>query len=361
MDYTGGPLFIHVDITERCNLRCIHCRNEISNSIKKELPIEKFKNFIDKCSIIFPNFKQVFIGGGEPLIRKDELFELIAYCTKKDLKCSLNTNATLINKEDLNKLTPLSAIQVSLDGACATTHDKIRGIPGSFDKAIENIKLLVKNNFYVCVRMTLFDFNYDEVFDLLDICKKLGVNSFSWFRVLPAGKGEKIKDYSLDPKIYYLIMKELIRLKYELKDEIKIVSSEPSKIVLDASLRNEIISKYGTNIVSGCIPGHIELFVNAFGDIYPCTMLQQFKLGNILKDNIKEVWSNSKVLNDLRNRQNLKGCCGICDLKGLCGGCRATAFGLKRDIFEEDPYCPKKFMNRKIKIINKIRSPCQSY
>jgi len=162
MNYLEGPLFIHIDVTQRCNLRCIHCRNN-SDLVKDEISLEQLKSFINECKKDFPNFKQVFIGGGEPLMRKEEIFELARYCNNLGLKCSLNTNVTLVKEEDIENLKLFSAIQVSLDGAVAETHDKIRGVGGSFDKAINNIKLLLKNNIYVCVRMTLFELNYDEV------------------------------------------------------------------------------------------------------------------------------------------------------------------------------------------------------
>ncbi len=352
---------MHLDITEGCNLRCIHCRNNLTNKTpSKELSAEQIKDILKTSKERFKNFEQLFIGGGEPLTKKQKVFEIIDYCSKLGLKCSLNTNATLITEEDLPHLKKLSAIQVSLDGACPQTHDHIRSVPGTFDKAVKNIKLLVRNGIYVCVRMTLFELNYDEVFDLLDLCRKWGVSSFSWFRVLPAGRAEYIKGTYVDPKIYYLIMKEMNRQKYISKD-IKIVSSEPCKIALDEPLRKKILNKSGKNSVSGCLPGYIELFISANGDVYPCTMLQNYKLGNILEDNIEDIWLNSPPLDSLRNKNNLKGKCGNCKHKNLCGGCRASALGIKGDLFQEDPYCPLQFSSKEVLNINKTKSPCQAH
>ncbi len=357
MNYEKGPLFIHLDITRRCNLKCVHCRN--LDESEDELSLESFKVFIDDALNYFPNFKQVFIGGGEPLCRKEDLFELISYCLDRGLKVSLNTNATLIKQEDLEGLKNISAFQVSLDGSNAETHDFIRGVKGSFDKAVENIKLLKSKGFYVCVRMTLFELNYFEVFELLDLCRELNVDAFSWFRVLPSGKGKEIQEVAIDPKSYFIIMKELTRLKYELQNEIKIVSSEPTKIFLDKNLLNEIKKKYGEDVLTGCMPGSVELFMDSFGNFYPCTMLQDFRLGNIRKDNLKKIWENSEILNDLRNKQKLKGCCGECEIKNLCGGCRAAAYGKTGNLYEEDSYCPKKFSKKEFNNKIQLSSPCQ--
>jgi radical SAM protein with 4Fe4S-binding SPASM domain len=357
MELIDGPLFLHLDITQKCNLKCIHCRND--NSPEKEISLVDIKKILKDSKDGFKNLRYVFIGGGEPLLRKNDLNEILKYSSRLGLTCTLNTNATLILKEDLPLLKKFGAIQISLDGSSAQTHDKIRNVPGCFDKALKNLKLLIENNIEVCVRMTLFDLNYTEIFELLDKCRKMGVTKFSWFRVIPVGQGKNIKDSYIDPKIYSFIAKELTRRKYEYNDII-ITSSEPCKILFDTKMTNEILTKYGKNVISGCVPGTVELFVNRFGEVYPCTMLQDFKIGNIKENSIVEIWKNSDILKKLRNRNNLNGKCGICKFKLICGGCRATAFSFNDDLFGDDPYCPKNFTEAEDKIINKSVSPCQA-
>lgn len=360
MDISDGPAYLHVDFTSRCNLKCIHCRNNMSSDLG--LSLSEWKGVVDSALENFPNFEQVFIGGGEPLIRKQEMFELIDYCNSKGLSCSLNTNALLIQEEDLENLKKVFAIQISLDGAKAKTHDFIRGVPGSFDKTIKKIKMLVKNGLNVCVRTTIFELNYTEILELLDLSLELGVNYFSWFRVLPSGKGQGIKNWAVEPKVYFALMKELTRKKYELKDKIKISSTEPLKIAVDEKLKGNIDDKYGKDVVSGCVPGAIEIFVSSEGDVYPCTMLRDFKLGNIKKNSLREIWDHSEILMKLRDRSALKGKCGSCNINCLCGGCRATAYGTTGDLLGEDIYCPKNFENNLDNIqMERGVSPCQAH
>ncbi|MBU4204639.1 SPASM domain-containing protein [Patescibacteria group bacterium] len=129
----------------------------------------------------------------------------------------------------------------------------------------------------------------------------------------------------------------------------------------------EILKKYDiSESIGGCLPGITEIFINNIGNVYPCTMMP-ILLGNIRKNNLKEIWNNSQFLLKIRDRKNLKGSCEKCFLQRVCGGCRAAAFGEYGDYFAEDPYCPNSFMKKthrykisKHKKSKFITFPCQS-
>lgn len=344
-----GPIFIHMDLTGACNLRCIHCR-ATSKPAQNELKIEEIISFLDKCKKQFPNWENLFIGGGEPLLRKRDLFKLLEYAhTKLKIKCFLNTNATLLTKDDVKKIKKyVEIVQISLDGISPKTHDKIRRVKGAFDKAMKGLDLLLDEGIRVYLRMTISNINYSEAFELIDLGIKKNVEAVSFYRVLPVGNARKYNVY-VDKKVYHTVLKELMRRKYELKDKIKIVSSDPIKVSMDPKMKKEILQKYNIKkSMGGCLPGITEIFINNVGNVYPCTM-QPVLLGNIRSANIQRVW-NHKHLLKLRDRNNLKGSCRTCSIKNVCGGCRAAAFGEYGDYFEEDPYCPNSFNREKRKI-----------
>jgi len=284
------------------------------------------------------------------------------YARNLGIKCYLNTNGTLINNQNVTKIKNLVEItQISLDGATSETHDYIRGKNGAFNRAIRGIDLLLRNKARVYVRMTLSMINYLEAFDLIDLALKKGVEAVSYFRTLPVGRAKKY-NIAIDKRIYHLILKELMRQKYILKGQLDIVSSDPLKVIMDTKLKAEILKKYDINkSMGGCLPGITEIFVNNIGNVYPCTMMP-ILLGNIRKNNLKDIWDNSQFLLKLRDRKNLKGSCKKCSLQRICGGCRAAAFGEYGDYFAEDPYCPNSFMekNLKNKKSKSISFPCQS-
>ncbi len=362
-DITKGPLFIHLDLTGACNLKCVHCR-ATSKSSPDELTTEEIIDLIDKCKLNFPNWENIFIGGGEPLLRKKDLFKILDYCQKKNIKCFLNTNALLINEEDIENLKKyIEIIQVSIDGASANVHDEIRGVKGAFDSAIKNIELLVKNNIRTYLRMTLSNYNYHEAFDLIDLGQRLGVEAVSYYRTLPVGNAKKY-NVAIDKKLYYSILKELMKRSYKI-DKPKIVSTDPLKMYVDTKMQAEVKEKYKEDIsLGGCLPGITEIFINSIGNVYPCTMQPVF-LGNIKEEDIGVIWKNSEHLNKLRDKSNLKGKCKSCEIRNFCGGCRAAAYGKYGDYFDQDPYCPKTFNDKeeseiRNKIEDDLKSPCQS-
>jgi radical SAM protein with 4Fe4S-binding SPASM domain len=90
--------------------------------------------------------------------------------------------------------------------------------------------------------------------------------------------------------------------------------------------------------IGGCGAGRIYAALEDNGDLEPCVFLP-IRVGNVLKQGLKDIWENSKVLKDLRNRDALEGVCGTCPFKYSCGGCRARAYGYYGDYMQSDPGC----------------------
>ncbi len=343
LNIRNGPKFIHLDLTGACNLKCIHCR-ATSKFDKNELSEEEIISFIRYCKNKFKNFNHILIGGGEPLLKKDILFRVLDECKKLGIKTSLNTNATLIDNKNAKKIAKISdGTQVSLDGACSSTHESIRGVKNSFDKTLRGIRFLVRNkakNLYV--RMTINKLNYLEYSDFIDLGIKLGVDAVSFYRTIPVGRANST--LTISPETYNLILREITKLKYKIKSKIGIACGDPIKIVFDERIQKLAKDK---TIMSGCLPGIAEFFVNNIGNVYPCTMLP-LKLGNIRETKIDNLWQNSRILKTLRNRNNLKGNCKKCNFNLVCGGCRAVAYGEKGDYLGEDPFCSKNLKQKNL-------------
>jgi len=97
------------------------------------------------------------------------------------------------------------------------------------------------------------------------------------------------------------------------------------------------------NFVGGCVAGILTALVSATGDVYPCPHLR-LSLGNVYNESFIDIWDNNKLLNLMRDRDNLKGRCKTCEFRNICGGCRAAAFRVFGDVFAEDPYCFKELL-----------------
>jgi len=91
----------------------------------------------------------------------------------------------------------------------------------------------------------------------------------------------------------------------------------------------------------GCIAGKGMFYIKPNGDVWPCAFLP-IKAGNVLEEDPYDIWTKSEVFLSLRDRSNLKGKCGDCNYKDVCGGCRARAYAFSNDFLSEDPLCPLK-------------------
>jgi len=333
------PFFIHWDLTNACNLRCLHCRADADEPLPGELTFEEGKkHIIDSIKKSYDSNRFLSFGGGEPLLR-DDYFDLIKYASGLGFKVVTETNGTLITEKEARKLyhSGIYRVQVSMDGAKKRTHEYIRG-KNTYDKSISAIKFLVDAGIQTTIRMTINKINYSELESLIKIAYDLGCFSFGFRHIIPVGRANvNLLNLDLTPIEY----RDLIINTFELGRKLgfRIVSGDPLAIVARSDKLKNIFDKHGNyDVWSGCSPGVAYISISSFGEVRPCSM-STVSLGNVKNTNFKEIWDTSPFLNKLRDVTNLKGKCGLCKYNYLCGGCRVAAFHANGDFFAEDPRC----------------------
>lgn len=336
------PAFtIQWHLTERCNLKCIHCYQDERFS-KKELTFNQSEKIIEAILNALKIWKRkgrINFTGGEPLIKKKLLLQLIKCIKGKDpnIPIGILTNGTLLTTSVVKKLKEegVSFVQVSLDGATEKVHDSIRGIR-SFRKAVEGIRKLVKAKFTTAIMFTLHKRNMHEIPELINLALNLGVTRLGVERIVPIGYGKNLKNEMLTPEELHQVFLYLAKRRRELrkkKQKLDIWTYRP----LWYLLRKEV-KDFG--IGGGCSAGLNGLTIMPNGDVMPCRRLN-LVIGNILKDNLFEIWYSSPLLWDLRERKKIAGC-GSCPNLPNCGGCRAVAYGATGNYLAKDPQCWKK-------------------
>ncbi|MCM8801602.1 MAG: radical SAM protein [Candidatus Omnitrophica bacterium] len=328
-------------ITNLCNLRCLHCYQEHFDSYQ-ELDLKdliKIANNLLKTMEIWDAHLFLSLTGGEPLI-KPQLWELLDYLRNQKRIAELNliTNGTLIDLyiEDILK-SPIKKVFVSLDGICSETNDYIRG-KDVFKKVLDNLWLLRKKEIKTFIMYTLMNLNYNEAKGLTDFCQKLEVNGYILERFFPLGQGRNISSELVLKEDLLDLYKEIFEQTGSEFDLKNLVSTRALRVVLEKKL--ELYT-------AECIVARYGLAILADGSVSPCRRFT-LKIGNLLTEDLNEIWNGCSVLNEIRQRERLKGSCGRCGIKD-CFGCRAMVYTLRGDYLEEDLDCflqKPKFLER---------------
>lgn len=346
------------NITNKCNLACTHCYISAGPGVdsSRELTLEEAETFIaDLADMKIP---LLLFTGGEPLLRKD-FWELADYASEQGLKTALSTNGTLITEEVAVKIqaSGIEYVGVSLDGAKAETHDAVRNQPGCFKKAVQALKNCAEIGLKAGIRITITRANNRELESLLDLSLELNVPRFCVYWLVPSGRGKAIYDIQLEPEETARIFDLLYHRACDLgpaKMEILTVDAPQDGIHLLNLLKEDGSPEYENALTllqytgDSCSAGDRVANVDPTGNVYPCQFAQmdEFKIGNIREREFSDLWNdpgNSVLVMFREKTKYLKGKCGSCDYRELCGGgCRIRAYAQQGDIWAEDPLCPLK-------------------
>ncbi len=339
-EYSKQPMRVSFEVTRNCNLNCIFC--SVENELREpELTKEDFFSLIDELDDI--GIKVLLISGGEPFVSKDTL-DIIKYASKKEgiKKIHLASNGTLITPETalLLKENRITASHVSIDSSKKEMHDWFRGRKGIFEDAMKGVTNLIKAGIAeVGIHTVVTNFNYKEIPEVLQLIHSYGGNVYSLERFLPVGKG-KARDKELAPSSeeYCFALESLYKVKkaYE-NNNMYITLGDPLKALVDKEYYNYYSQFNGSGVCFGCLAGVTDLTIDASGNAKYC-FHSHYKVGNVMESSFLNVWKH-ELLQKLRDRNNLKGSCGTCKNRWICGGCREHANLVHGDPLGEDPLC----------------------
>jgi radical SAM protein with 4Fe4S-binding SPASM domain len=341
------PLVLSWNVTLKCNLKCSHCYiNAKEKSLPDELSTDAAKMLIHQITEV--SRPLLILSGGEPLLRED-IYEIIRYGVDRGLRMGMGSNGMLIDDEVTRRLEDagMGTVAISLDSSIPERHDEFRGVKGCWEHAINAIKSLKNSRIQVQVNCTVTPQNYDEVDDIMSLAEDLGVENFHLFFLVPTGRGTDIKD--ITPRMYEDMITSTLAKTTKYKLNIK--PSCAPQFMRVAKQKGVDMSRW----VRGCMAGLYYCRIYPSGEVTPCPYMP-LNLGNIRERSFKDIWFNSEVFKALRDFDRLKGKCGVCEYRDVCGGCRARAYGVSTDLMDfcgalheptesqgdylaEDPWC----------------------
>jgi len=343
------------ETTTGCNLRCIHCRaSAVELSSPDDLNTEEALAFVDSLA----DFARpvLVLSGGEPLFR-DDIFEIASRAHERELPVALATNGTLVDAEIAAQIKQagIRRVSISFDGADAETHDAFRGIAGAFEQALVGMGHVQEAGVPVQINSTIAKHNVHQLDDLFSLATEKGAVALHVFMLVPVGCGVEIADEQmLAPERYERALTRLYELSLDAPIEVKATcaphyyrivrqlgkDSGQWSVVSDQQTADDRpeASRGARPGMPGCLAGTGVCFVSHKGEVYPCGYLP-VKCGDIREQEIGEIWMSSPVFQELRNPDNLKGKCGVCEYRRICMGCRARAYAETGDYLAEEPYC----------------------
>lgn len=352
----SAPFLVVWDFTHKCNLACKHCYSNSGAVQEEELTTEQALEVVDQLADA--GVTALAFSGGEPLTRKD-FFQVARYASDRGLYVSLASNGTLLTKENVQKIkeAKVNYIDVSIDGASAKTHDDFRGVQGTFEKAVAGLKNCIDADLCVCIATTVGKNNMEELPAIIDLAEKIKAERFTYFNFIPTGRGKAHLDQDLSPKEREGVLRYLLnRMSAGCKTTILATAPQLARVSLqcqDLGGTNEVtmsmahmqtvkVTKKAVplgDFIGGCGAGRLYCSISPQGDVHPCVFLP-VNVGTLKTKKFQDIWLNSPLFKTFRNRANLKGSCGKCDYKFICGGCRARSAAYHNgDMLDGDPGC----------------------
>ncbi|MFP4083300.1 MAG: heme b synthase [Desulfonatronovibrio sp.] len=331
------------EITRSCNLACKHCRAEAHpEPFEGELSTSEAIKLIDS----FPRTGDpvVIFTGGEPLLRSD-VFDLVAHANSLNLRCVMAPNGTLITRENalLMKEAGIQRCSISIDGPTAREHDLFRGVPGAFDQSMNGIECLKQAGIPFQVNTTVTRDNIHQFKDIFNLARDLGSVAWHIFMLVPTGRGAEIADQTITAREYEDVLNWFYDFRKTTDMHLKATCAPHYYRIMRQRAREENIpvnrDNFGLDAMTrGCLGGIGFCFISHVGQVQPCGYLE-LDCGNVRETPFPEIWKNSANFLKLRDINQYKGKCGVCEYHRVCGGCRARAFTMQQDFLAPEPLC----------------------
>ncbi len=332
------PIVVSWNTTRLCNLACGHCYLD-AVSRKREAPdelcTEEALGVIDQLAAVAPG-AMLILTGGEPLLRRD-LVDLVHAASRKGLMPVIGTNGTLLSAERARMLKDAGAagVGISLDSANPGFHDRLRGVAGAWQRAIEGIEAARNAGLAILLQTTLFEENRHELPAMADLAERFGAMAFNLFFLVCTGRG--VTQTDLSAATYEETLREIDRLQRE-RPSLKIRARCAPYMRRIEGLRADESRDGYAEWSSACLAGRRYFRITPQGYVTPCPYIPAVA-GSLRMQTLNEIWQRSPLLARLRDELP-GGKCGSCDYRLSCGGCRARAHAACGDIMAEDPKCP---------------------
>jgi AdoMet-dependent heme synthase len=330
------PLSVQLDLTYRCNERCVHCY--LDHHDHGEMTTAEIKDLLDQMAAAGVFY--LTVSGGEILMRRD-FFEILEYARRLTFCIKLKTNGILIRKNEADRIKALGveSVQISIYSHVPAVHDAITKLPGSLAKSIEAVRRLRAHGIHVIMANVLMVKNAHDYAGVKALAAELGAQFIIDPTITPMMDGDRsILSLNVDENA----LREVFRNEGLVGGNVEEFCAPPQGPDEDAL------------DMLPCSAGHTACYVSPYGDVYPCV---QFPLpsGNVRHMKFVDIWRDSPQLNEVRSitLRDMPSC-SKCAHGGTCTRCPGLAYmeGNMRGPSIQD--CEKSFARTGIPSVNLV-------
>jgi radical SAM protein len=353
VDFDRAPFLVIWETTRACDLACRHCRAEaVPGRDPRELSTAEARLFLERVRDL--GRPVLVMTGGDPLKRPDTV-DLVAHGVSLGLRVALTPSGTpLVTPRVLRDLKEagLARLAVSLDGSTAASHDAFRGVAGSWEWTMRILREARAIGLPTQVNTTVTSANLGDFDALAALAAELGVVLWSVFFVVPTGRA-RLEDVP-GAEDFEAVFNRMFELSRTAPFDVKSTAApQYRRVVLQRTVaerrggRRPAAAGLGGpgSVVADAVgraravnDGDGLLFVSHTGEIFPSGFLP-LSAGNVRTHDLAAVYRDAPLFRALRDRSLLKGKCGACEYRVVCGGSRARAYAATGDWLESDAWC----------------------
>jgi radical SAM protein with 4Fe4S-binding SPASM domain len=318
----GIPISVHLDITYRCNERCVHCY--LDHDDHGEMTTVEIKDILTQLADAGVFF--LTLSGGEVLMRRD-FFEIVEHARHLLFNVKVKTNGVMIREREARRLRELGVeqVQISVYSHRPEIHDAITKLPGSLKRTVKAIRFLKSQGLKVTIANVLMSANLYDNAGVIALARELGV----MYTVDPTITPKMDGDTSiLNLRIQGAELREQVFRNQELVGDVEQFCAPPA--VRDGAIDGAVFNNriMDDEIMEGlpCSAGHTACYITPYGDVFPCV---QFPLpsGNLRKQKFLDIWRDSPQLKEVRSiRAKHLPVCSTCSHVGTCTRCPGLAY-----------------------------------
>lgn len=351
-----APFTVAWEVTRACAFACRHCRAEAQpQRDPRELTTSEAFHLLDQIKRFGDPI--LVITGGDPMMRHD-LYEIIRYAVQKGLRAALTPTTTrLVTPKALARVKEAGVrrVAISIDGPSAEAHDAFRAFRGSFRLARGIAQNIVAAGLSLQINTTVSRYNLHLLEEMMKLVADLGAVQWSLFFLVPTGRATAAD--MISPKEHEQVFHWLYGLSREAPFDIKSTAAPAYRRVIIQREREkgrpaDVSGKTPRTLAGagyryedgldrparGVNDGRGFCFVSHTGDVCPSGFLP-LAAGNVRQQSVVNIYRYAPLFRNLRDPERLKGRCGRCEFRHVCGGSRARAYAVTGDYLAPDPSC----------------------